>query len=84
MRYLISYDLHRPGQNYDAVIKAMNDLGAVRVLLSQWAVRRANTSANALRDHLVRYVDANDRILVVSIDSGDWASWNAMVDLNTI
>ena len=84
MRYLISYDLVKPGKDYKDLIDQLERLGCKRVLLSQWVVRWNSTSAAAIRDALRTYIDGNDRLLVTCIDSADWASWNAMVDINSI
>ena len=84
MRYLISYDLNTPGKNYQALWDAIAGLSAQRVLLSQWITRRSNTSAQGLRDYLWAFMDANDRLLVVCMDSADWASMNTMVNPNTL
>lgn len=84
MRYLISYDLDAPGKNYDKVIAALKAVGAQRVLLSQWVVRWNNTTATNIRSYVWSHMDANDRLLVSSLDSADWAGMNLMVDPNTI
>ncbi len=84
MRYLISYDLDKPGQNYDAVIEALQTVGAQRVLFSQWIVRWNNTTAANIRSYVWKFMDANDRLLVSCLDSADWAGMNLMVDPNTI
>ncbi len=84
MRYLISYDLNKPGKNYDARINAITAMGGTRVLLSQWVVRRNDTSASGLRDHFWTFMDANDRLLVVSIDNSDWAGTNLMVKISSL
>jgi CRISPR/Cas system-associated endoribonuclease Cas2 len=84
MRYLISYDLSQPGQNYAAVVTALESIGARRVLYSQWVVRRGNTTCAGLRDWLRGHTDANDRVLVVELDGTGWASYNTMTDINTI
>jgi hypothetical protein len=68
--FLISYDLDKPGQDYSALIARLNEHGAVRVLLSQWALRTSWTAVQ-LRDDLTKYIDANDRLLVTEI--GSWA-----------
>jgi len=73
--FLISYDLDKPGQNYDGLIARLKQHGAFRVLLSQWALASTWTAAQ-LRDDLKTYIDANDRILVTVI--ADWASYNLM------
>ncbi len=74
MLYIISYDLNAPGQNYEPLYDALRDLGARRILASQWAVDRDNTSCRQLYSHLARYVDANDKLLVTAPDNGWWAS----------
>jgi len=74
--YLISYDLDKPGQNYDKLIARLKEHGAVRVLLSQWVLTTTWTAVQ-LRDDLMAYTDSNDRILVVQI-SGEWAYSNIM------
>lgn len=77
MRYLISYDLRKPGQYYEPLWRELETMGAKRVLDSQWAVRVRNAiTATELRDHIRRYTDSNDRILIVSIDSTGWAGRN--------
>jgi hypothetical protein len=79
--FLVSYDLLSPGRDYTTLISAIQALGGRRVLFSQWAVRvNATTTTAELRDHLRRYMDANDRILINDFEH--WASYNAMVDLN--
>ncbi|HEV8415818.1 MAG TPA: hypothetical protein VGQ49_19665 [Bryobacteraceae bacterium] len=78
--YLISYDLDKPGQNYPRLIARLQAHGAVRVLLSQWALT-STWSAEQLRNDLQAYMDTNDRILVVEI-SGQWAYSNIMASEN--
>lgn len=72
--FLVSYDLKRPGQNYPALSKALQAVGAKKILLSQWIVNSTQT-ASQLRTALKTYGDANDSFLVVEITaSADWAS----------
>ena len=73
--YLISYDLDKPGQNYERLIARMKQLGAFHVLLSQWALATTWTAIQ-LRDDLMQYIDSNDRLLVTGIS--DWAFYNLM------
>lgn len=77
-RFLVSYDLVAPGRDYSTLYAALDALGAARVLYSQWVVR-TRLSAAQLRDHLRKYIDSNDRILVN--DFSDWAAYNVMLDL---
>ncbi len=81
MLCLVSYDLRLGAkqEDYLRIADAISRMGGRRVLLSQWVVR-VNASTQDLRDVLLSYLDANDRLLVTEI--GNWASLNAMVDLN--
>ena len=80
-RFIVSYDLLRPGQNYHQLFNALEVLGAKRALLSLW-VLRGDYKALSIRDHLMRYIDQNDRVIVTEM--GDWATYNSMVDINTV
>lgn len=84
MRYSISYDLNRPGQLYSRIAGELQRLGGRRLLFSQWAINWPNTTAIAVRDHLRRFIDSNDRLMVIQLDGDDWASYNAMTDPNTL
>lgn len=77
--YLVSYDLIAPGRDYRPLIAAIQSLGGVRVLQSQWVIRVSNTAAQ-VRDYLRTFMDDNDRILVN--DFYEWASRNALVKLD--
>jgi hypothetical protein len=80
-RWLISYDLLKPGKDYQPLWDELKKLKAQRVLRSQWALR-SSKSAIELRDYLKQYTDTTDRLLISPLD--DWASYNTEVDINTI
>ncbi len=84
MRYLISYDLKTPGQDYQSLHDALNNLDATRVLRSQWVTRRSGTTAANIRDHLSQYMNSNDRLLVVAIDGTGWAGKNLITKISTL
>ena len=67
MLYLISYDLMAPGKDYKDLWAALRAIGAVRVLESEWLTRRVNTSPINLANHLLQFMDANDRIFVTEV-----------------
>jgi hypothetical protein len=69
MRYLVSYDLLNPGKDYRPLWTALGDLGGVRVLESQWVMDRTNTTPKGLADYILKFMDANDRILVTEMPS---------------
>jgi hypothetical protein len=83
--YLISYDLmnHATFGQYETLIAELRRIGSQRALLSQWVVRRGETSA-VIRDHLRNFIHANDRLLVSEISTTNWASYNLLVDLNKL
>jgi hypothetical protein len=78
--YLINYDLNLPGQNYAALWEELRRLNGFRVLASTWVIPHLQSTAIELRDHLKRYVDANDGLFVTRVPKGEWASLNAKVD----
>lgn len=84
MKYAISYDLNKPGKDYDALYKALAGLNAHRILYSEWITKRHNTSAAGLRDYLWQFMDGNDRLMVTCLDSSDWAGMNLMFNPNTL
>lgn len=86
MRYVISYDLvDQPTvQDYHRVSDLLIEMGARRVLLSQWVLRAPNTSAVALGFGVQRALRANDRLLVTCLDSGAWWSRNLLVNPDAI
>ncbi len=80
-KFLIGYDLLAPGQAYTRLIDELKRFGAVKVLASEWVLASRN-SAEALRDHFAKFVDNGDRLLVSELT--DWASWNAISDINKV
>ena len=84
MRYSVSYDLDKPGQDYPRIHRELERLGGKRILMSYWVINRTNTSAIRLRDHLKRSIDRNDRLMVIELEGTDWASYNLMTDPNNV
>lgn len=73
--YLVSYDLMKPGQSYDTLIRSLEKAGAKKALLSAWFLQ-TTSSATEVRDWLMKLVDANDRIFVT--EATGWASYNTL------
>jgi hypothetical protein len=67
MRYLVSYDLLTPGKDYKPLWNALGELGAVRVLASQWSLNHNNTTPLLIARYLEKEMDANDRLLVTEM-----------------
>jgi hypothetical protein len=62
--YWIGYDLDKPGQDYSELIRRLQQLGARRILKSDWLLPTTTSNPSLIRDDLQRFLDANDRILV--------------------
>ena len=78
-RYLIAYDLDKPGQDYTLLIKRLNEHGATRLQYSLWALRTTWT-APQLRNDLKAYIDGNDMLLVAGLN-GETA-WTSLMISN--
>lgn len=75
--YLISYDLCLSGCDYDMLYQAIKRFPCwARLTQSLWAVV-TTASTQEIRDYLLRYIDDNDRLLV--IQSGRNAAWNNLI-----
>lgn len=71
--YVISYDLNRPGQNYNELFEEIKALGTWwHCLDSTWIVK-SNLTAAQVRDRLVKKIDTNDRLIVAAL-TGE-AAW---------
>lgn len=68
VRYLVSYDLVK-NKDYTKLWEALKAIGAVRVLDSEWVVRRAGTTPKGLADYLIQFMDGDDRILVTELSA---------------
>ncbi|PWC48170.1 hypothetical protein TSA6c_17240 [Azospirillum sp. TSA6c] len=67
----VSYDLINQ-KNYPAVEKAIKECGtAVRVLLSVWYIKSDDTHI-AVRDHIQKAMDKDDRLLVINAGDAAW------------
>lgn len=70
--FLITYDLKKT-KDYPRLWEALRSLGACRPLLSVWVVKSGQT-VQQLATTLQRFVDHDDKLLVVQL-SGPW--WSA-------
>jgi len=80
MKYLITYDLNKPGQDYRSLFDSIKSLGVWNhALQNTWFV---DTPYNAtqVRDTLKRVVDGSDKIFVTMIEN--WASYNMSEQAN--
>lgn len=79
MLYQISYDLRQPGRTYSRLHRALQTLGARRILESQWLLVSRHSAAD-LWEHLVPLVDVNDALLVqeLALDSA-WGTASLLI-----
>lgn len=64
--YVVSYDLKQPGRDYEPLWTELKRLDGHRTLESLWLVAVTNT-ATELKDHISKFVDANDAIWVLEL-----------------
>jgi hypothetical protein len=73
-KFLISYDLAKPGQRYETLHDAIKALSGFwwHHLESTWVVLYDGTTAQ-IRDALTPKIDSSDELLVVEL-TGGWAA----------
>lgn len=71
--YIVAYDLHQQGQNYDCLIENLKSYGTHwHMQRSVWIIYADQTSAQ-IRDKLLPCLDSNDKLFVAKL-SGE-AAW---------
>ncbi|NMO18771.1 SinR family protein [Pyxidicoccus fallax] len=81
--FYVTYDLRAPGKNYESLWGRLAALGAKRVLESVWAVSVTGTATDVY-NHLVPYIDNNDRLLVVNSADSTWTGRTVLADPRTV
>lgn len=72
---LITYDLNKPGQDYDKLYEKIKALGAWwHHLDSTWIVTSTLTPSEAF-DRLKLALDESDRVLIVNITGDTYSGW---------
>ncbi len=64
--YIVSYDLNRPGQFYQPIVSALNELRAKRIQGSVWIVK-TNLSFSTLQYRLSPKVDRSDNLMIAEM-----------------
>jgi hypothetical protein len=74
--YNISYDLNRPGQNYESLFTAIKAISGVwaKPLLSTWLVA-THLTADGIYNRLRPHIDNNDKLLITGC-TPDWQGSN--------
>lgn len=74
--FIVTYDLKKPGKDYDNLIRAIKDFGSYcHCQGSVWFIDY-NWTAGQVRDDLKQHMDSNDELFVGRL-TGQWASWNS-------
>ena len=80
MAYIITYDLCKPGQNYDELINAIKTYNWCKIAESAWVVTTTK-KASEIRDHLKSKIDKNDKLFVGKLNGE--AAWYGESDTVT-
>ncbi len=75
MLYLITYDLNRPGQEYEELYEELRNSSTWwHYLDSTWLIV-TQESINELNDRIKNTIDENDRFLIFDITGMDYQGW---------
>lgn len=66
MKYIIGYDLRKPDRDYENVKEALEQLGAIKVLQSQW-ILDCSKDIDEVFNIIAKEIDCNDRLLIISL-----------------
>ena len=76
-RYIITFDLDAPGQNYEALTERIRSYPRwAKLMGSTWSVVTSQTSEQ-VRDHLKPALDGNDKLLVGGLGTSAWYGLSA-------
>lgn len=76
--YMISYDLSKPGQNYDKLIELIKSEYAWAKIGYSAFIVKSSLSHTELRDKLKHALDSNDKLFVGAISAP--AAWFGLSD----
>lgn len=81
--YVISYDLHKPGRNYESLYEAIKGVSGdwAHINESVWAVKSTQHSSGKIRDILKAKMDNNDNLFVGKLTSE--AAWFGLTEALT-
>lgn len=76
--YLLSYDLSKPGRNYDDLIAYLEKTYGAdgHILDSVWLIE-STSDAGEIRDAAQKLIDSNDKLVVLALKptkGGRWAT----------
>jgi CRISPR/Cas system-associated endoribonuclease Cas2 len=74
--YVITYDLDKPGQNYDSLIKTIKSyITWAHISDSCYCIKTSETASQII-DKLNQFIDSNDKIFVAKVS--DEAAWGGL------
>lgn len=73
--YALTYDLHKPDQDYEDLIQAIKSLGGYSHRFDSFWLVETSSTATEIRDNLQKYLDSNDSLFVIKTIK-HWSSWN--------
>jgi hypothetical protein len=78
--YLLSYDITEQNHDYQSLWDFLNDLGAQRLLYSEWAVPWNNdSSALELVNAAVKHVETGDKLFACELfDNQPTCAWRGL------
>lgn len=73
-KHIVTYDLRKPGQNYDNLIAAIKKYPQwAKVTESSWFIVTWDSAAT-VRDNLLKQIDGGDRLMVATLTGA--AAWH--------
>ncbi len=76
---LVTYDLNKSGQNYEALIEEIKRLGAwAKIQQSTWYLHTSYSDEEVL-DRLINVTDFNDSLFVTNMNDASWRGLSAEV-----
>lgn len=73
-KYIVTYDLNKKDKDYNGLINAIKQYNCIKLLYSAWIIK-SNQSAQQIFDALRPYIDANDGIIVIEINTLNEQGW---------
>lgn len=71
--FFVDYDL-RGDRDYQTLYDELNRLHGIRVLESLWSLKlNDNTNCESVREHLLKYIDNDDGIIVSEVKAYAWS-----------
>jgi len=76
--YLISYDINeKDAFEYDALWTQLKEIGAVKILYSEWLIKGATGTASDIYGNIAPLTQEKDRLMVQEVTSD--ASWDKLL-----